>query len=277
MQYVMRQDCPCPPRLTKRMRLTEERLVHSLPITHKEISYATRVDTVLSRAPEFVKQGWSQHVEDLHLQPFFNRRFELSVEQDCLLWGLRVIIPTRYQEGMSEELYTGQPGIVRMKERARTYFWWPNIDQESEQAVRRCGSCHQVRKPLAVALVTPWLWPSNPWYRVHIDYAEDENGHYFILVNVHSRWPKINFMQQHTSATTTIAISRELFAKYGLPVHCVVENSPQFRSEEFAHFMKVNGVKHRCKYVSYLQIFVVIVSCKIFKCDSINVFMIGNR
>ena len=51
-------------------------------------------------------------------------------------------------------------------------------------------------------------------------------------------------MQQNTSATTTIAISRELFAKYGLPVHCLVENSPQFRIEEFAHFMKVNGVKH---------------------------------
>ena len=32
--------------------------------------------------------------------------------------------------------------------------------------------------------------------------------------------------------------------KYGLPVHCVIHNSPQFRSEEFAHFMKVNGVKH---------------------------------
>ena len=72
----------------------EERLVHSLPITHKEIRDATQVDTVLSRALEFVKQGCPQHVEDLRLQPFFNRQFELSVEQDCLLWGLRVINPT---------------------------------------------------------------------------------------------------------------------------------------------------------------------------------------
>ena len=73
----------------------EERLVHLLPITNKEISYATRVDTVLSRTLEFVKQGWPQHVEDLRLQLFFNRQFESSVEQDCLLWGLRVIKPTR--------------------------------------------------------------------------------------------------------------------------------------------------------------------------------------
>ena len=65
-------------------------------------------------------------------------------------------------------------------------------------------------------------------------YTEDENGHYFILVDAHSRWPEIYFMQQNTSAMTTIAILRELFAKYGLPVHCVIENSPQFRSEELS-------------------------------------------
>ena len=32
--------------------------------------------------------------------------------------------------------------------------------------------------------------------------------------------------------------------KYGMPIHCVSDNGPQFRSEEFAHFLKMNGVKH---------------------------------
>ena len=41
---------------------------------------------------------------------------------------------------------------------------------------------------------------------------------------------------------STITILRELFAKYGMPVHC--DNGPQFRSEEFTHFLKMNGVKH---------------------------------
>ena len=76
----------------------EERLIHSLPITHKEISHATRVDPVLSKVQDYVNRGWLKHVEDLRLRPYFNRRFELSVEQDCVLWGLRVVIPTRYQE-----------------------------------------------------------------------------------------------------------------------------------------------------------------------------------
>ena len=76
----------------------EEHLVYSLPITNKEISYATRVGPALSRALGFVKKGWPQHVEDLHLQLFFNRQFELSVEQDCLLWGLWVIKPPGFRK-----------------------------------------------------------------------------------------------------------------------------------------------------------------------------------
>ena len=49
----------------------EERLVDCLPITHKEIGHATRVDPVLSRVLEFVRCGWPQHIEELLLKPFF--------------------------------------------------------------------------------------------------------------------------------------------------------------------------------------------------------------
>ena len=51
-------------------------------------------------------------------------------------------------------------------------------------------------------------------------------------------------MLRSTSAGSTIPILRELLAKYGIPVHCVSDNGPQFRSEEFTSFLKMNGVKH---------------------------------
>ena len=135
----------------------EERLVDSLPITHKEISHTPQVDPVLSKVLEFVRHGWLQHVEDIRLKHYFNRRFDLSVEQGCLLWGLRVIIPSRYQADMLEELHTGHPGIVRMKELARSYLWWPNVDIQIEQMVRNCASCQQVRKPPAAAPLVPHM------------------------------------------------------------------------------------------------------------------------
>jgi len=135
---------------------------------------------------------------------------------------------------MLEELHVGH----------RPYLWWPNVDSEIEQTVRNCGSCQQVRKPPAAAPLAPWMWPSNPWHCIHIDFAEDEKRHYFILVDAHSRWPGIFYMLRNTTAASMITILRELFAKYGMPVHCVSDNRPQFRSEEFTHFLKMNGVKH---------------------------------
>ena len=51
-------------------------------------------------------------------------------------------------------------------------------------------------------------------------------------------------MHKNTLATATIAILRQHFSIYGLPVYCVSNSGPQCRSEEFAHFLKMNGVKH---------------------------------
>lgn len=96
----------------------EERLIRSLPITHKEITHATRVGPILSQVLGYVKQVWRRHVDDLRLQPYFNHLSQLSLEQDCLLWGQRVVIPFRYQKDILQELHIGHSGIVRMKEMA---------------------------------------------------------------------------------------------------------------------------------------------------------------
>ena len=144
-----------------------------------------------------------------------------------------MVIPTRYQKDMLDELHVGHPGIVRMKKLARSYLWCPSIDSEIEQTLRNCSSCQQVRKPPAAAPLAPWMWPSNPWHRIHIDFAGDEKRQYFILVDAHSRWPLIFYMPRSKSPASKITILRELFAKYGVPVHCVSHNGPQFRSEKF--------------------------------------------
>ena len=66
----------------------EERFVDCLPITYQEIGDVTRVNPVLIKVLEFLTHGWPQRVEDLRLKSFFNHRYELSIEQDCLLWRI---------------------------------------------------------------------------------------------------------------------------------------------------------------------------------------------
>ena len=45
-------------------------------------------------------------------------------------------------------------------------------------------------------------------------------------------------------ATKIIGVLCHIFATYGLPVQVVTDNGPLFVAEEFAHFLKSNGMKH---------------------------------
>ena len=46
-------------------------------------------------------------------KPYWNRRHELTVEGDCLLWGIRVLVPRSLQMKVLNELHRDHPGVVR--------------------------------------------------------------------------------------------------------------------------------------------------------------------
>jgi len=58
-----------------------------------------------------------------------------------------------------------------MKNKARGYVWWPGVDQDIEKVVRSCLSCQKVRNTPPKTPLHPWLWPTKPWRRVHVDFA----------------------------------------------------------------------------------------------------------
>jgi len=61
------------------------------------------------------------------LNPFFNKKDELPLHEGCILWGTRVVVPFAYRDAVLIELHEGHPGMVKMKESARMYVWWPMI------------------------------------------------------------------------------------------------------------------------------------------------------
>ena len=69
---------------------------------------------------------------------------------------------------------------------------------------------------------------------------------FLIVIDAHSKWPEVVEMTT-TTAQRTITELRKIFAAYGLPEQLVSDNGPQFVSDDFASFMKMNGIKHiRC-------------------------------
>ncbi|PIK35624.1 hypothetical protein BSL78_26320 [Apostichopus japonicus] len=213
------------------------------PITATEISKHTDKDPVLAKVLEFTLSGWPNHCVDAAIQPYFTRRDELSLEDGFLIWGRRVIIPSKLHELILNELHECHPGMSRMKALARCYVWWPCLDKDIEGKVRLCTQCIQVQKAPNPEPLLLWQWATQPWQRVHIDYAEVKGQNFLLVVDSHSKWLEVLPMNTTTS-TATINVLRTLFARYGLPIQLVSDNGPQFRSGEFQNFLKSNGVDH---------------------------------
>lgn len=94
-------------------------VVPELPVLAKDIEQATRKDPLLSKVWSYTVNGWPNYVSDEALTPYFTRRHELSAEQGCLLWGLRVIIPPQYRERLLGDLHQEHPGMCRKKSLTR--------------------------------------------------------------------------------------------------------------------------------------------------------------
>jgi hypothetical protein len=110
--------------------------LNELPVKASNIKRETEKDQVLVRVTEATHTGWPC-ASDIspELQPYYRVKDELTIEEGCLMHGIRVIILHKYQSVVLNELHENHPGIVRMKSLARMHVWWPNLDIDIESKV----------------------------------------------------------------------------------------------------------------------------------------------
>ncbi|XP_057692513.1 uncharacterized protein K02A2.6-like [Corythoichthys intestinalis] len=219
------------------------RNVEHAPISASQVKRATRNDPDLSVVMDMVIKGQTK-CDNAALKPFLDRRWELSVQSGCLLWGRRVIVPQSLRAKMLAQLHAGHSGIVKMKEMARSYFWWPGLDKQIEETVKTCSSCQKIRNNPPAAPLHPWDFPQDPWHRIHIDFAGPfENRMFLVAVDAHSKWPEVAIMKSTTSEKAIEKLG-EMFSRFGAPAQLVSDNGPQFVSKEMGEFLQANGVQH---------------------------------
>lgn len=217
--------------------------VDDIPINVAQVRKWTSKDVILSRVYSYILSGWPL-VQDSELMPYYSRRMELNAQDGCILWGARTVIPPPGRTALLKALHQSHPGMCRMKALARSYMWWPQMDQEIEKKVSKCQKCQENRKAPPNAPLHPWEWPERPWLRIHVDYAGPFLGKMFlIIVDAHSKWLEV-YPTNGSTTQTTIEKLRQCFAAQGLPQILVSDNGSCFTSSEFCHFMAQNGIQH---------------------------------
>ncbi|XP_034157776.2 LOW QUALITY PROTEIN: uncharacterized protein K02A2.6-like [Pangasianodon hypophthalmus] len=213
------------------------------PVIAEMVQRETRRDPTLSQVYAATQNGWNAEAKSRFAQ-YYQRRDELALDGGCIIWGLRVVIPAKLRNRVLEELHVGHLGVVKMKSLARSFVWWPGIDQQIEQLAMHCSGCQHVQKMPKAAPLHPWEWPALPWQRIHVDFAGPFMGTTFlVVVDACSKWPEV-FSMTSTTASQTVTVLRELFARTGVPEQLVSDNGPQFVSAEFQIFLKNNEIKH---------------------------------
>jgi len=215
------------------------------PIDRKKLVLSTKQDSTLSIVMNALRtNAWPTEKSD-ELLHFYQCRENLSILYDCIMYGGRVVIPTKHRKEVIEMLHNNHPGISKMKSLARLFVWWPKLDAEIESYVNKCSVCETTASAPPKAPIKPLVWPDSPFVRVHADIAGPIDGLFFlVVVDSYSKWMDVKQLPSISSSNIIIAL-RQVFATYGLCNYLITDNGTQFTSNVFRAFCKNNGIDHR--------------------------------
>lgn len=223
-------------------------VVEDFPVSTTKVAALTRKDAVLQRVSNYIIKGWPERLSRRNeaLRPYFDKRLELSLHDGVIVWNAdhaRVIVPPELRMKVMKMLHSAHFGMVRMKQLARRYCYWPGINKDIEKAVKFCEACTQ-NQDNPPRNYESWPTALRPWERIHLDFAGPFMGKFWmIVVDAYSKFPYICPMTSITSQNTLKMLSK-LFTIEGLPETLVTDNGPQLTSQEFQNFCNNLDIEH---------------------------------
>ena len=145
----------------------------NLPATAQyllEIAKKQDEDKPCSKVKQFCKTGWPKQPKmPDSLKAYHSVSAELSVNNDLLMRGNRIVIPPTLRQDMLERLHEGHQGITKCRLRAQQSMWWPGLSSQLETLVSNCPVCCQVRIQHPEPLM-PTKFPDLPWQKWQVIY-----------------------------------------------------------------------------------------------------------
>ena len=156
------------------------------------------------------------------------------------------MIPKKLQTAVLKELHATHVGVSKMKELAQAYCHWSTINKDIEAMCRNCQACSDIKNNPRKVELHPWEATTEPWARLHIDFAGPFLGyHFLILVDSYSKWIEVHPVRKAFTSTSTIQVLSGIFSRFRLPKVLVSDNGNQFKSAEFCQWCLQNGIKQQ--------------------------------
>lgn len=218
-------------------------LAEEIPITREEIEKETEQDPILKNVIIALESNrWAPG-----LKSYQSLQKHLYIVGGCLILRDKMIVPSSLRDKILKLVHRGHFGINSMKRTLRTSVWWPGMNSQVEDLVKRCTACQLVaRAPKPLPIQSRDL-PEGPWQVIQIDFLKLPKcgtEEFFMITDTFSRMFWCVEMNR-TDASSTKKALWDIFKIWGKVDIIQSDNGPPFNSEDFTSYWRKHGITHR--------------------------------
>ena len=233
-------------------------ILQTLPISETKLDQLreeTKKDPHLQQLASVIATGWPETKQEVpaNCLPYWNYRDELSICNDIIFKGEKVIIPNNLRHEMLHNIHSSHLGMEKCKRRARDVMFWPGMAAQIQDIVANCHICstHQ-RNNMKEPMISHEI-PTRPWSQVGADLFEINNQKYLVMVDYYSGFIEVNLLQNGTTSKHIVTHCKSQFSRHGIPDKLITDNGPQFSSAVFKQFAQDYGFQHLTSSPHYPQ------------------------
>ena len=208
-------------------------VISKLPISEnrlKQFRFETENDKTLKTLIKFTTQGWpeKQNIPS-DLYPYYPHRNEITFFEGILLKDQRILVPTNLRTEMKTLIHQGHLGIENCKKRARQVLFWPLMNNEIEDMIKKCPTCLTFRNRQPCEPLMKHPIPDQPWTKVAADLFRLYGHYYLLVVDYYSKFITDESLK-NAQSKTVINKCKKIFSQFGIPKEFYSDNGPEFTS-----------------------------------------------
>ena len=175
----------------------------------KDLKYHADQDQEYQQLKQLIFQGFPDHRSQLSelCRRYWHAREHLSIDDDLIVFGCRLLIPTTLRQKILADLHESHQGSVRTKQRARLTVYWPGIDNDIDNVVFSCKKCQDLLSANTKLPITSKPMLNKLFQKVAADFCSYGGQSYLLLVDCITDWPDIIPMGHSTTQLNILSTS----------------------------------------------------------------------
>lgn len=214
----------------------------------QQLKDETCKDPHLTTLKNTIIKGWPEKPKDLpkNLRQYWSLKEELTVEDDIILKGDRVMIPESMKQYVLQTIHSGHQGIEKCRLRAQTCVYWHGLNHDIETIVKTCQTCLRHQKSQPHEELSQHEIPERPWHTIGTDIMTMDGNDYIVLCDYYSKMPFVRRTAAagQTTSKSIISVLSQIFGEQGIPEKVISDNGKPYVSIEFKKFTDDWGFQH---------------------------------